>query len=345
LSTVVRTRRLALCSILLAVGLGIDLPSLSAGAAVRTPTIGVYPGYAGVTTLKSHHFNYVVPAGSKITDSIGVDNFTDEAVLVTLYAADLLEAKGGGIAPAQQGQVVSGVGRWFHVKDGRISIPAHGNVTVPFRLSVPNVTVPGVYGAAIVAAYAAPGTGATNGYDILTREALIARVTVPGAIHFGAWLGPLRSHHTSGGDEFSIAVHNTGNVLLTLTGVVRTGDLTRSANSLPLGPSGVYVIPGGVTTLTTRWANPPVLGHDRAQAAVTLHIYGQSDHTLESSIVTLWFVAGWTIGAAVVVALVLLLMIVTRKRRQRRKRQRKEERRAVRQFKATLRGSGTGELS
>jgi hypothetical protein len=174
---------------------------------------------------------------------------------------------------------------------------------------------------------------------VVTREALIAEVTVPGTIHEGAQLGPLQVRHTAHGVKFSVTVHNTGNVLLSLGGEVRTGRLTSSSRSFALGPAGIYVIPGGTATLSGRWPHPPLLAHDHFQALVTLHVFDRPDTTLLSSVVGIWFVAGWLIAVIVAAVAVMLLAVLTRRRWWRWISKRTEERRAVRTFKKSRRAA------
>jgi hypothetical protein len=319
----------------LAVGLIAILYPFDAEASSHpSPVIGVYPGYAGITTLRQHHFTYVVPAGTKVSDSIGVVNFTNHAVRVNLYPADLLQAKGDGFAPAQQGQTVSGVGQWFAISNQDVTIAPHQNTKQQFRLKVPLGTTPGVYGAAIVVSYVTPGSGVNNGFTVVNREALIAQVTVPGEIHPGVQLSSLRVRHV-GGVEFAITVRNIGNVLFTVTGVVRTPRFAGSTNSFTLRPRGVYVVPGGSVTLDARWPHPSPVVLGQAQAIVMIHVHGQPARALSSSIVSVRLVATWVIGVAVGVIALLVTAGLTRRRWQRWIRERKDERREVRTFKRT----------
>ncbi|MFJ5020524.1 hypothetical protein [Streptomyces goshikiensis] len=113
-----------------------------------------------------------------------------------------------------------------------------------------------------------------------------------------------------------------------------------STHTVPLTPTGIYVIPGGSATITGRLAALPALGRRAVTASVTATVPGGAAKTVESNTVRLscfpWLVAALTAGGLLALSLVL---IVTRKRWRAWLRRRAEERTALRALKRELRAT------
>ncbi|MFJ7586762.1 hypothetical protein ACIQZO_05055 [Streptomyces sp. NPDC097617] len=110
-----------------------------------------------------------------------------------------------------------------------------------------------------------------------------------------------------------------------------------------MSPSGLYVIPGGSTTVTGRLTDPPAIGRRAVAATVTATVPGGATKTFRSNPVRLmwfpWLGAGITAG--VLLALVAVL-VLTRKRWQASLRRRRAERAAVRTLRRRLRSDDAG---
>jgi hypothetical protein len=310
-----------------------------APAQAPSPVIGIQAVHMGETTLQQNHFTYAVSAGSNVDDAAVIINFADHPIDVDTYAADLVQATGGGVAPAQVDQPPTGVGLWLTLRDKHLTLPPKSEVVEPFHLQVPASASPGEYGGAVVAVYTPSATASGSQFTVQTRVALIARVSIPGALHLGARLGPLRAHRTRSGVDFSVAVHDTGNVLVTVHGSVAAHHVgSKRARAFALKPGDIYVIPGGQAVLKAHWAKPPLYGHYRAKALVTVNGSGQPDERLQSLTVDVWFIPWRLIAAAAAVLVLILVAILTRRRWRRWFQRRRDDRRAVREFKRARRG-------
>ncbi|MFE1906734.1 hypothetical protein ACFW96_24145 [Streptomyces gardneri] len=306
-------------------------PESAAGA-----PFGVQAGLYGLTTLTGGHFGYALKAGARIEDSAVVYNESDEARTFHVYAADVANAAGGGLAPAQEGQKMAAVGAWLKLdSEATVTVRPKSRATVRFSLAVPAGTPPGSYLGSLVTALRTPAV--SGGVNTETRIARLVELTVPGTADLQVTLTELEHRTAGGGEEFTVTVRNTGNVLYTFAGTLNvTGG--SSARTVPLTPTGIYVIPGGSATLTGRVADLPALGRRAVTASVTATVPGGAAKTVDSNTVRLssfpWLLA--TLAVAGLLALGLLL-VITRKRRRAWLRRRAEERTALRALRRELR--------
>jgi hypothetical protein len=247
-------------------------PSSQASPASQ-PILGVHPVLSGTTTLSHGHFRYDLSPGSSIQDAIVVENLSDKPITVDIYGADLLQAQGGGVAPAQQGQPSHGVGGWISVEQSQVTIPVHMQTTDHFSLAVPAFTSPGDHLGAIVAQ---TNTGTTNGITLQVRAALIADVFVPGTANPSGKVAAFTSHN-SGGKSYTFAADfkNIGNILLTTQGRVTIKDSHGNAvGHLTLVPTQAYAIPSGTLDLHSgNWTFTP--GSYTVQATITAYAGGK----------------------------------------------------------------------
>ncbi|MFF9145001.1 hypothetical protein ACF1BN_09115 [Streptomyces sp. NPDC014861] len=306
-------------------------PESAAGA-----SFGVRAGLHGLTTLKGGHFGYALKAGARIEDSAVIYNESDEARTFHVYGADVSNAAGGGLAPAQEGQRMRAVGAWLkpETKD-TVTVRPRSTATVRFSLTVPAGTPPGSYLGSLVTALRTPAV--SGGVNTETRIARLVELTVPGTADLQVSLTELEHRSVGGGEEFTVTVRNTGNVLHTFAGTLNiTGG--GSPRAVPLTPAGIYVIPGGSATVTGRVDGLPAFGRRAVTASVTATVPGGATRTVDSNTVRLfsfpWLIATLTVAGLLALALLLFL---TRRRWRARLRRRAEERAALRTLRRELR--------
>lgn len=269
----------------------------------------------GRTTLPGGHFNFALVGGGRISDAVVVENFTDHSMGFRIYGADLRSGSGGALAPAQPGDTMREAGAWIVVSNPHVTIPAHGQVTDAFTLTLPAKVSPGQHLGAVVTS---ANLGTTpQGSVIEARTALIVVVTVPGDAHASASLGRLRGSTTDPKQVgFTITLSNTGNVLLTYRGSVAVyDDRGHEIARLSLSPTDAYVVPAGHVPLAANWIETiPQLGMDRAQVTLTILANGSPVQTLRSQSLSLPLTPGIPAPIIVVIALgsglVVLVMIV-----------------------------------
>lgn len=315
-----RRRIAAIAVALMALSL---LTPFGAAAAGAQATFGTRPLLSGSTTLSHGHFAYALTAGSSIHDGLVVENFSDHPLQVDVYGADILQAQGGGLAPTQEGQPQHGVGAWLRVSQLKLTVPPRRSVTDSFTLSLPAGVTPGNYLGAMVAA---AKVGSDHGITIQGRVALLVEVTVPGTATPAATLGPLSDHAAAGSRTFSytVALTNTGNVLLSVRGTVDMTDSSGRLHSLPLVPQDAYAIPTGTLELhTAAWTFGT--GSFTVQAHVTTYIDGKPVHQYASNQLHYTFLDWILVGLVAAAGVLLLLYGTYRLRRRRRRRRRREQ--------------------
>ena len=111
----------------------------------------------------------------------------------------------------------------------------------------------------------------------------------------------------------------------------------RVAAELSLGPSSIYVIPGGETTLTTTWRNAPRFAHVRSVANITASFAKQPQQIARSSGISFWLIDWLTVAIAALLVALLGMVVAMRRRLGRLLQERLRERRDVRRFKADRR--------
>jgi hypothetical protein len=300
-------------------------PSPTAGTA-QAQLFGAHPAQEGHTSLPGGHFSYALVPGQSISDGVVVENFSDHAIDFHIYGADLLVASGGGLTPAQPSAIMHGVGAWIAVSTPKLVIGADSQFTDNFTVTAPSVVSPGQHLGAIVAA-ADVGT-TPQGETIEARVALIAVVTLPGVAHPSAALNSLTSSSATPGQlGFDITLFNTGNLLLTYSGLVRIYDVAgQIVVTLPLSPSAAYVVPDGRIPLAAVWKRHlPRSGNYIARATVTVMANAKPVATLTSQSLGLSFSETpliTIIGLALLCGLLLLVAswIFRRPSRQHRRR-------------------------
>lgn len=119
-----------------------------------------------------------VEPGQPVRDAVLVRSSFDEPRDVLLYAADAQPAQGGGFGFSGRGDEQTEVGRWLELERERVTVPAGGQVLVPYTLTVPPGTEGGEYVGAVVAEPVVEGASA--GVQTRTRFAMAVYLRVPG---------------------------------------------------------------------------------------------------------------------------------------------------------------------
>jgi hypothetical protein len=313
----VRARALPISAgitVIAALGVGSQETAYAAAepaASAPMQLFGVHPAQEGRTTLPGGHFNFALVPRQRIGDAIVVENFSDHPLRVQVYGADLLTATGGGLAPAQPTATMREVGAWIAVAVPAVTIAAHESFTDRFTVTVPPSVSSGEHLGAVVAA---ADVGVTpQGNPIEARAALIVVVTVPGVAEPSARLTPLvGSDATAGQVGFGITLANTGNVLLTYTGLLLIDDSNgHRVATLSLTPTTAYVVPRGQLPLAAVWKEPAPPGEIyRAQATVIILADGKPVRTLTSQALALRLSSSVPAFVPIALALVIAALVV-----------------------------------
>ncbi|MFB7245194.1 WxL protein peptidoglycan domain-containing protein [Streptomyces populi] len=293
------------------------LPALL--ALVATPSYAADNGSWSVYPVSSRiaarpYFYLSADPGQTLRDKVTVANKTGGPLTFRLYAADAYNtARDGGFAVRTLAEKQRGVGAWARPARTRVTVPAHGRVTVPFTLRVPERAEPGDHPGALVALDERIETG-SGSLTVGVRRAVAARVylrvggpTVPALAVEGVRLThhqPLVPGTGSSAATVSYTLHNTGNV--TLNPKVRLeaeGLFGRTLLSRELADIPSELLPGQRVRLTAPWHGAPQL--DWGDVTLTASAPGTKESASASFLALPWLVAVLAVLAlaAAVVAL------------------------------------------
>ncbi|MFF3610593.1 WxL protein peptidoglycan domain-containing protein [Streptomyces sp. NPDC002580] len=279
----------------------------------------VYPVASRVAARP--YFYLSADPGQTLRDKVTVTNRTGRPLAFRLYAADAYNtARDGGFAVRTLKEKQRGVGAWARAARSRVTVPAHGKVTVPFTLRVPEGAEPGDHPGALVALDERIETGGDS-LTVGVRRAVAARVylrvggpTVPALAVEKVHLShhqPLIPGAGSATTTLTYTLHNTGNVTLNPQVRLRAeGLFGRTLLSRGLTDIPSELLPGQRVRLTAPWHGSPQL--DWGDVTLTASAPG----TRESARVS-FLALPWPAALLVTAGLAAAVVLTVRARRAR----------------------------
>ena len=298
--------------------LGLFLAALAPSAhAADNGSWSVYPASSKIAARP--YFYLSADPGTSISDNVVVANKTAGPLTFRLYAADAYNtARDGGFAVRTMHETQHGVGAWARPARSRITVPAHGRVTVPFTLHVPEGAEPGDHPGALVALDERIDRGGGS-LALGVQRAVAARVylrvggpTVPAIsvenVHI-SHSQPLVPGFGTSTSTISYTLHNTGNVTLDPKVELRAkGLFGRTLLSRDLSRVPSELLPGQRVRLTEPWRGAPQL--DWGDVTWT----ASAQDTRESASAS-FLALPWVAVAVLLTALVVGAVFVVRARR------------------------------
>jgi hypothetical protein len=304
----------------LLLGLGLFLALFVVPAPAHAADNGSWSVYPAASKVAARPYFYLsADPGATIEDKVVVANKTDGPLTFRLYAADAYNtARDGGFAVRTVKERQRGVGAWAKPAKSRVTVPAHGKVTVPFRLQVPEGAEPGDHPGALVALDERIDKG-DGSLALGVQRAVGARVylrvggpTLPAiavenvhVVHHQ----PLVPGFGDSTATISYTLHNTGNVTLDPKVELRAQGLfgrTLLARDLSRIPS--ELLPGQRVKLTESWRGAPQL--DWGDITLT----ASAAHTRDSRSAS-FFALPWLVAAVLLVVATVGVVLVVRARR------------------------------
>lgn len=211
------------------------------------------PGAPGVLA-GGGYFAPTVTLGSTWSSSLLVANDGGTAGPIVVYAADGLASETSGAVYSDAGQPLRSAGAWVQPEFQTVTVPAQGQATVHFSVTVPPSATPGDHLAGIVAQPESPvesGSGQIR-VNVVARSVVGILIRVPGPASFGARVG--KPTVGAGPDQIGEVV----------TPVTDSGQLIgRPVNHVTLdGPNGYQksmtrqidtLLPGGTAHFAVYW--------------------------------------------------------------------------------------------
>ncbi|MCS0635743.1 DUF916 domain-containing protein [Streptomyces sp. LP05-1] len=253
------------------------LPVLAAPAAHAADN-GQWSVFPAGTPGGRAYFRLAAAPGATLRDKVTLRNLRATPVTFLLYAADGYNTpRDGGFAVRDQGERMTGVGRWTRLDHTTVRVAGHGQVTVPFTLRVPRDAQPGDHPGAVVAVDQRLSRSAREG--VAVRQAVGSRVylRVSGKRQPGLEVRGARFSYAApwfpGGERtatVSYELVNSGNVMLSprvglrATGLFGRASFTPEPHRLP-----AELMPGQRVHVSERWSGPPFLDWGRVEVTAS----------------------------------------------------------------------------
>lgn len=165
--------------------LGVAHTGATAAAAPSEPsadlTWGIQPAAAdGAATRPS--FAYTLDPGALVEDAVRITNFSDVEVTLRISSHDAFNTASGGFDVLTAVVDSIDVGSWITLATDELTIPARGQIDVPFRTTVPSNATPGDHAGGIVASMLVERVqpdGSTVAVDNRVGARVYVRVTGP----------------------------------------------------------------------------------------------------------------------------------------------------------------------
>lgn len=185
-------------------------------------------------------FSYTVKPGEQLTDGIDIANKGRTKIRLKIYAADGFTTDSGGYDILTPDKRSKGVGAWVNPAVTEVSIPAGGQVQIPFTMTVPENATPGDHLGGIVTVLDQQDPSG-SGTVIHRRVGLRIDTRVSGKVTSRLKIEKLGLHY-SGSNPFGTGhatleytVHNVGNTALSGLQKARiAGGLGLSSRSVDL---------------------------------------------------------------------------------------------------------------
>ncbi|MCX4786631.1 MULTISPECIES: WxL protein peptidoglycan domain-containing protein [unclassified Streptomyces] len=233
---------------------------------------GSWSVYPATTQAGQRPYFYLsADPGATLDDKVTVTNKTDRPQTFRLYTADAYNtARDGGFAVRAQNEKQRSVGAWARTDRDRVTVRAHGSVTVPLTITVPEDAEPGDHPGALVALDERIDPADAGAVAVGIRKAVGARIylRVNGPTMPALSVDDVRVEHSqplvpgTGKSRavISYTLHNRGNVTLNPKVALRAEGLfgrTLLARDLKKIPS--ELLPRQRVRLTEQWAGAPQL--------------------------------------------------------------------------------------
>ncbi|MBU0668454.1 LysM peptidoglycan-binding domain-containing protein [Patescibacteria group bacterium] len=241
----------------------IGLALLAAPVSAALAEFSVVPA-----TPNERQFNFTIPAGQSLDESIIVNNLGNNAITVDVYGADGTNSSQGTFSLTSKSHEQKHIGTWVRFENPTVTIPAKQAITIPFTISVPDNATPGNYGGGVaVQASSAELKGEEEAIGpgaVSTSARIYIRtfVKIPGEkISNYQWTAFGFNHQDeSNKPRFFFSFKNNGNTIIlvqpeiTLKGLppLKESTLTMSEMTLQPGTS--------LDNIELRWDEQPPVG-------------------------------------------------------------------------------------
>jgi hypothetical protein len=236
-----------------------SLPSL-ADDGTGTVTFGIQPTPTSNSDQRAA-FSFNATPGASVQDSVQVSNFSNQPLMLHMYASDAINTPEGGYDLLPSDQAPRDVGTWVKFQDPKPfqTIPPKSHVIFKFNLVVPATATPGDHAGGIVAAYTTASTD-SHGNRVNVEQRVGSRIylRVQGLLRASLAINKaaVTYHGTwnpfgSGSATVTYLVTNTGNVRLIGKQSVHLTDMFGGSVNADALADLQQLLPGNTLRVTT----------------------------------------------------------------------------------------------
>ena len=251
--------------------------------------------------------------------SVKVSNLSEEDQTYFLSTRDIIGVRDGGVPVFANGNSQKTgyeLSEWITLSTKEISIPAGGELDVPFIINIPETATPGAYFGSVIISVEAPtlrSSGASIGYEV----ANIITLRIAGDVLESARIRQFSTSKYIYGTtnvEFSARIENEGNTLVKPTGPLEiTNMFGKRVAQLKFNESMAAVFPktansNGLREYQVIWEDESP-GFGRYEALLSVAYGSEGKMNTISSTVTFWILPMNIIGPALIILALLFLVI------------------------------------
>jgi len=314
---------LALCAALLTLSTASPAAAVDSGGGLSIAPVSSNPG-GGVTNRST--FSYKLDPGAKQSDSVVVQNLSNEEKTVVLYVANAFTTSGGLLGVKANEQAKTGPVEWLafttKLPNNTFKLKGLTAVTVPFVITVPPNAPPGDYAFGIAVAPEAINPDAVAGQNtvqVLQAAASLVELRVSGPLIPIVRVGSLKITSEpklipgviDGSSKVSFELVNIGNQRInTVIRIIERNIFNQVIHEEPAIQVG-NVLPGSHLKLSRSWDNDPYI-----KGSITVEVTtGTASSATRSS--NFWSVSWRTfVIPLLLVAAIFLLRWRIRRRRE-----------------------------
>jgi hypothetical protein len=241
-------------------------PVVTANSSPETArTVGIGPSTKAGRLDGRPGFVFVGRPGAIVRDQVGLVNYTDNPVSVSLYSTDAFTSTAGAFDVLPGSDKPQLLGKWIGLKPQVVRIPARttspivepGFVKVPFVVRVPSSAKPGDFAAGIVMSLRTKESSGAPTVVVDRRVGTRVSLQILGAVNPSAALNELSASYQAsvnpvapGALRISYTFANEGNVTLSARQRVSIDGLVGGARTVTLQNVGP-VLPGDKVVIET----------------------------------------------------------------------------------------------
>ncbi len=255
-------------------------------------------------------FEQTVNPGDQFSTSITISNPDTVAHQFSVGVQDISGMQGSGEPIFTTSSVPEyGLSSWVSLGETEISIPAGGNVTVPFTITVPKNAGPGGhYGAIFISSGASRPT--SNGSGLGYNVGALIELRIAGNATEQAEIKEFstdKSLYQTPSVTFTASIANEGNVLIQPRGPIDiTNMFGQKVGTVIVNDQAASIFPGTQRSFTASWGgNGFAFGQF---TAITTLNYGDTENKTVSASATFWVIPVVPI-AAVLGSIIFFILI------------------------------------